>query len=228
LEDSTDLFPALEDEEEEGSAEATISEEFATITADGAQIILKDVPLDEWYAKYVQDAAALNLITGYRDSAGHLTGEFGPADFVTVEQLAKMAVIAAGIDQYNCGDTLKNASVKGRWSQKYVQCAEYYRWAVFTDGSINVTRPADRAEVVVTVLQAFGVRISPVSGSVFTDVTRATPFGNAIETSARDGVVSGYTGSNGNPTGYFGPGDPVNRAQTAKIFSLSSKTYGKR
>ena len=228
LEDSVDLFPGVDAEEEAQEKEPPLSEDFATIIVDGVKIILKDVPLEEWFAEYVEDTAARNLISGYRDSAGRPTGEVGPADFVTVQQLAKMAVLGAGIDLFNCGDSLKNETARGQWSQKYVQCAEYNRWAVFSDGSIKVTRPADRAEVVVTVLQAFGVRISPVSGSVFEDVTRATPFGNAIETTARDGVVSGYTDSNGNPTGYFGPGDPVNRAETAKIFSLSSKTYGAR
>jgi hypothetical protein len=228
LEDSADLFPAIEGEEDEVAIETDAEEEFATIIVDDVPILLTDVPLDEWFAEFVEEAAALNLISGYRDDEGYPTGEFGPADFVTIEQLAKMAVTAAGIDLYACGDSLRNTSAKERWSKQYIQCAEYLRFAVFSDGSVKLSRPADRAEVVVTVLQAFDVRISPVSGTVFEDVTRATPFGNAIETTARDGVVSGYTDSNGNPTGYFGPGDPVNRAETAKIFSLSSKTYKKR
>ncbi|MDP6561489.1 MAG: S-layer homology domain-containing protein, partial [Candidatus Peribacteraceae bacterium] len=202
--------------------------EFATITVDGVEVELKDVPLEEWFAQYIVDAAQMNLVSGYADAEGNPTGEFGPADFVTIEQLAKMAVIAAGIDLYNCGDSLKNSSARGRWSQKYVQCAEYNRWIIFSDGIVDPSRPADRAEVVVTVIQAFSARVSPVSGTVFEDVTRATPYGNAVETAAGDGVVSGYSGSNGNPTGYFGPGDPVNRAETAKIFSLASQTYGKR
>lgn len=226
LEDSADLFPRIEDEDQYEYSEE--EEEFATITVDGVPILLSDVPLEEWFAEYVQKAAEQNLISGYRDSEGRPTGKFGPADFVTVEQLAKMAVLAADIDIYNCGDTLRNVTAKGRWSEKYIQCAEYHKWAVFSDGSIQVEKPARRSEVAVTVIQAFSIRVSPVSGTVFEDVGRSTPFGNAIETLSENGVVSGYTGSNGNPTGYFGPGDPVNRAETAKIFSLSSQTYGDR
>lgn len=224
LEDSADLFPGIEEEDNTYSEK---EEDFATIIVDGVPVLLSDVPLEEWFAEYVQKAAEHNLISGYRDSEGKPTGEFGPADFVTVEQLAKMAVLAADIDLYNCGDSLLNATAKGRWSEKYIQCAEYHKWAVFSDGSITVEKPARRSEVAVTVIQAFSVRVSPVSGSVFQDVGRSTPYGNAIETLSRSGVVSGYRGSNGNPTGYFGPGDPVNRAETAKIFSLSSQTYGK-
>ena len=226
LEDIADLFPGADENQDQVNIQD--EEEFAIIEVDGVQIVLSDVPTEEWFAPFVKDAAELNLISGYRNSEGSPTGEFGPADFVTVEQLAKMAVLAAGIDPYGCGDTLKNTSAKDRWSHRFVQCAEYHRWAIFSDGSINVSEYANRSDVVVTVLQAFSVRISPVSGTVFEDVTRSTPFGNAIETSAQDGVVSGYTDSNGNPTGYFGPGDPVNRAETAKIFSLSSKIYGDR
>ncbi|MBT4120314.1 MAG: S-layer homology domain-containing protein [Candidatus Peribacter sp.] len=227
LDDSADLFPGLEDEDEE----VVISDEeekFLTIQVRGLPVELWDVPLEEWFAPFVEKAAQLNLISGYGDDEGNPTGEFGPADFVTVEQLAKMAVVAAGIDIYNCGDSMLNKSAAGRWSQKYIQCAEHHNWAVFSDGSIKVHKPARRAEVAVTVIQAFSVRVSPVSGSIFEDVGRSTPYGNAIETLSKNGVVSGYTGSNGNPTGYFGPSDPVNRAETAKIFSLSSQTYGDR
>lgn len=223
LEDSADLFPGNDEEEEAATGE---EEKFTTISVDGEDVLLSDVLTEEWFSEYVVKAAELNLISGYRDTEGNPTGEFGPEDYVTVEQLAKMAIIAAGIDTYNCGDTLINSTAKGRWSQKYIQCAEHLGFAVFSDGSIKVSKPAHRAEVVVTVLQAFSVRIAPVSGSIFEDVNRATTYGNAIETMSRDGVVSGYTTSGGNPTGYFGPTDPVNRAETAKIFSLSSQTYG--
>jgi len=222
LEDSADLFPGMDEEDEPATGE---EEKFTTIFVDGNNVLLSDVPTEEWFSEYVVKAAQLNLISGYRDSEGKPTGEFGPEDYVTVEQLAKMAIIAAGIDTYNCGDTLINTTAKGRWSQKYIQCAEHQGFAVFSDGSIKVTKPAHRSEVAITVLQAFSVRIAPVSGSVFEDVNRSTVYGNAIETMSRDGVVSGYTQSNGNPTGYFGPSDPVNRAETAKIFSLSSQAY---
>lgn len=223
LENSADLFPAVEKEDEQ--PQSLEEEEFATITVQGQSVQLFDVPLEEWFAEFILDIADKELISGYRDADGKPTGEFGPADFVTREQLAKMAVTAAGIDVYNCGDTLKNSSARGTWSQRYVQCAEYHRWIVFSDGTAKLTKPAYRSEVVVTVLQAFAARISPVSGTVFNDVSRATPYGNAVETAARDGVVSGYSASDGSLTGYFGPSDPVNRAETAKIFSLSFQRY---
>ena len=121
---------------------------------------------------------------------------------------------------------MKNISAADRWSEKYVRCAEYNKWAIFSEGTVDVTRPATRTEVVVTVLQAFGARISPRSGSVFEDVTTATPYAAAIETAAGKGIVSGYSDENGTPTGLFGPDDLVNRAEIAKIFSLAFQVYG--
>ena len=69
LEDSADLFPAIEGEEDEVAIETDAEEEFATIIVDDVPILLTDVPLDEWFAEFVEEAAALNLISGYRDDS---------------------------------------------------------------------------------------------------------------------------------------------------------------
>ncbi|MDP7069133.1 MAG: S-layer homology domain-containing protein [Candidatus Peribacteraceae bacterium] len=224
-----ELFPLLPGEEEitEGTQQPnSLSDSHVVIEADDVSVVLDDVPVIEWFAEYVEDAASRNLISGYRDAEGVPTGKFGPADNVTIEQLAKMANIAAKTDIYSCGDTTKNETSLGGWSDRYIRCAEHNGWAVFSDGSVDVLRSATRTEVVVTVLQAFGVRISPFSGTVFSDVISSTVFGNAIETAAGDGIVSSYSNELGNPTGLFGPTDFVNRAETAKIFSMSFRVYG--
>lgn len=226
LENTDELFPLGEGEEIEDEDELSLSDSHVTIKVDGVPVVLSDVPSGEWFAQYVRDAAERGFVSGYKDSLGRPNGQYGPGDAVTVEQIAKMAVIAAGIDPYACGDTLKNESAVGSWSERYIICAEHSKWAVFSDGSIDVQRPATRSEVVVTILQAYQARISPVSGTIFTDVTRATVFGNAVETAATMGIVSGYSDENGNPTGFFGATDNVNRAEAAKIFSLAAKRFG--
>lgn len=226
LENTNELFPLGEGEEIEEEDELSLSDSHVTIKVDGVPVVLSDVPSGEWFAQYVRDAAERGFVSGYKDSLGRPNGQYGPGDAVTVEQIAKMAVIAAGIDPYSCGDVLKNESAIGSWSERYITCAEHSKWAVFSDGSIDVQRPATRSEVVVTILQAYQARVSPVSGTIFTDVTRATVFGNAVETAATMGIVSGYSDENGNPTGFFGPSDNVNRAEAAKIFSLAAKRFG--
>lgn len=225
LESQKELFP-VDEEEEDPTDSFELSDSHITIKVDGVPVRLNDVPAFEWFAPYVRDVADRRLISGYRDSNNRPTGEFGPADSVTVEQLAKMAAIAAQVDIYACDNTMKNESAVGRWSERYIQCAENLKWTIFSEGTIDVSRPATRTDVVVTVLQAFGARISPRSGSVFDDVTTTTSYAAAIETAAGKGIIAGYSDELGNPTGLFGPDDSVNRAETAKIFSLGFQVYG--
>ena len=59
------------------------------------------------------------------------------------------------------------------------------------------------------------------------DVTDSTLFSSAIFTAYADRIVSGETDASGNPTGYFFPERPVNRAEVAKIVSLALQVYGK-
>ena len=91
---------------------------------------------------------------------------------------------------------------------------------------MDPSRPATRAEVVTTALQAFDRPFTPATGEMFKDVSSTLAFRDAIETAANDGIVTGYTDDDGAPTGFFGPFDPVTRAATAKIFSLALQQYG--
>lgn len=226
LDEKNDLFPVREGEDYDPTPDYSQSNTHVTIKVNGVPLALEDVPVFEWFAAYVRDAADRGIVSGYKKANGLPSGEFGPADNVTIAQLAKMSVLAGGIHVYNCGDELLNEDAAGDWSEDYIRCAEAEGWAVYSDGSVDVFRPATRAEVVVTVLQAFGQRISPRTGTVFEDVGTSATYGAAIETAAGDGVVSGYSDQFGNPTGMFGPDDPVTRAATAKIFSLSFQVYG--
>lgn len=226
LESMQELFPVLEGEEFDPNPDYALSETHVTIKVDGIPVILNDVPIFEWFAAYVRDAAERGLVSGYKNLNGLPSGNYGPADSVTIAQLAKMSVIAAGLDVYACGDELKNEGALGDWSERFVRCAEVHNWAVYNDGSVDIFRRATRGEVVVTVLQAFAQRISPRTGTVFEDVKSSAVYGAAIETAANDGIVSGYNDKFGNPTGHFGPDDAVNRAEVAKIFSLAFQVYG--
>lgn len=221
LESADDLLPVAGH-----SSSASLPSDVLTIVVDGARIALKDVPLTAWFAQYIETVADAGIVSGYRDSAGRPLGMFGPADSVTVEQLAKMAVVAKSINTETCGDTA-NATARGRWSEFYVACAEQHAWSVYSDATVTVTRPATRAEVVATVLQAFGVEPAAATGKTFTDVNASTHFSAFVERAAADGIVSGYADASGKPTGKFGPSDRVNRAEIAKIFTLALSRYSR-
>lgn len=225
IDGSDELFPVVTGEEEDSRGSFAESTTHVTIRVNGVPIDLQDVPLYQWFAPYVRDVANKGLISGYRDTEGFPTGNFGPADNVTIEQLAKMAVHAAGVDTFQCGDQLRNGAAAGTWSETFIRCAEIHGWAIYADGTVDISRNATRAEVVVTVLQAFGVRIGPRSGTLFEDVNTSTEFAAAIEQAANDSIITGYTDGDGEPTGKFGPQNLVNRAETAKIFSLAFQVY---
>jgi hypothetical protein len=197
-----------------------------TLRIDGIPVIFEDVPSDSWFGPYVRGAAQANIVTGYRDANGRLIGMFGPGDNVTVEQLAKMALQAAGISLGECAGVPKNRTAVDSWSAEYIACAEQLGWAVFSDASVDVFRSATRAEVVVTIVQSFAIEFSRGTGGIFDDVTASTEFSGAIEMSASAGVVEGYKDNAGQLTGLFGPGDAVNRAEVAKIMVLASQIYG--
>jgi len=223
LQNEGSLFPGNADEVDHVSD----SQDPITISVDGITIELRDVPRNAWFSRYVQSAAERGIVSGYKDSNGKPKGIYGPSDSVTIEQLAKIALEASDNDITSCDGTLKNAAAVGMWSEQYIACTEGLGWAVFSDGSVNILRPATRSEVVVTILQAFSITIIRGSGNVFKDVTASTEFSGAIEKAALDSMVSGFADEFGVLTGRFGPRDPVNRAEIAKMIILAVEIYGK-
>ncbi len=228
---AVDLFPAV-GAGAASSAGSSIPTSIAkpsglVIHVDGASVTLQDVPVDAWYAFAVRTMAEKSMISGYRDSAGKPTGFFGPGDSVTVAQLAKVLTQAADISEESCPTEPLNRSATGHWSASYVSCAEKEAWSLFTDASMNVERPATRAEVVGTLLQA--LRIKPASSFVtpFTDVRTTTAYADAIAQAHKDKIINGYKDAQGNLLHRFGPFDPVTRAEFAKIVVGGLEAYDK-
>lgn len=215
-----ELFPALEEEDagEQG--------EFITFEWNGQILEFIDVPRTEWFAPYVRDVSERGIASGYSDQNGVPVGRFGPANNVTVAELAKMALVASHVDVSTCARMPLNMTASGSWAAPFVSCAESKGWSIYSDGSVDTARPATREEVVVTILEAFTVIVRGSTGeAVFTDVDSSVLFRGAIETAAKDGLVSGYADEAGVPTGLFGPRDPVKRAEIAKIVSLALLIY---
>ncbi len=221
---STELFPQT------GTGAEPVSDEFVTVKVDGKTVVFSDVPTREWFAPYVRSIAELGIISGYRDAAGVPLGTFGPADSVTLEQVLKVVVYASGKDPSSCKGTgtggLLNTTASD-WAKPFVTCAEEYQWSVFSDGSVDTKRGATRAEVIATVLQAFGVQTGNVSGDIFADVGSSTLYASAIERAQKDGIVNGYTDAQGNATRMFGPDDTVKRAEFAKMVTIALEVYAK-
>jgi hypothetical protein len=71
------------------------------------------------------------------------------------------------------------------------------------------------------------VTLRDSDASPFGDIDSSVEFRPAIITAYEDHIVGGYTDANGTATGTFGPADPVNRAEIAKIIVLAEEVYGK-
>lgn len=227
---SPELFPDTSDQQEGSRLDAVREnriDAFISVEVDGKLVVFSDVPRTAWFAPYVRDIAERRIVSGYRDAAGVATGQFGPGDNVTIEQMAKVMIYASGRAGDECLQKIPlNLTASGTWSAGFMACAETSQWAIYDDGTVAAGRPATRAEVVMTLVQAFNKETGPKTGSGFLDVTMSSQYGAAIEQAQRDGIVSGYTDDTGTPNGLFGPDDPVTRAEFAKIVTLGMQMYG--
>ena len=227
-EGSKDLFPAFPVEVKgalEGRKEERVGE-FVSATINGKTVVFHDTPIKEWFGPYVRTMAERGVVGGYNDASGNPLGEFRPAHAVSLEEMAKILVSLTGGVTDRCSKTSLNLSASGSWSSAFIACAESSRWVIFSDGTVDVKRQATRAEVMISVLQAYKKEPGQPMGGVFKDVPISLPFASAIEMAHADGIVIGYTDAQGNATGMFGPGASVTRAELVKILTLANETYG--
>lgn len=202
------------------------AQKYLTIVADGEQVQLQDVLQKDWFATYVFEAAKRNILAGYRDAEGKLTGLFGPGNDVTVAELAKIAHRLSGLSEEAFATVAPmNPAGAGSWFSPFLASAERRGWVIFADGTIEAGRPATRGEVVVTLLQAFDVPLKWQKGNVFTDVPVSYKYAAAIETAAGDKIVGGRTDDDGESTGFFDPEAPITRAEISKIITTILSTY---
>ena len=178
-------------------------------------IPFKDTDDDQWYADYVAAVKNIGIISGYKDASGNELGEFRPANNITVAEMLKIALETSGQ-----GESLiapKLASALTHWAKGYVARAEQLGLNIM-GSEVDLDRPATRAEVVRTMLEAFGIKPDPVSSTDFSDVIVTVPNDTGdtayIEYAKKIGIVSGDLGKT-----TFRPNDPINRAEVAKITS---------
>ncbi|MCK5020209.1 MAG: S-layer homology domain-containing protein, partial [Candidatus Peribacteraceae bacterium] len=177
-----------------------------------------DVSVDRWYAPYVYGLAQSGILSGYRDSRGKPTGEYGPENSVTYGEIAKMVVEAAGISIKS--SVPQNRSARNEWSAEYVSSLEAIGVSVFDRASLDVNDPAPRGAIVQILLEAFNVSIQEANGNTYSDVPASHSYASAIETATADSIVSGDDGAS-----TFRPNSSVNRAEVAKIVSRTIEEY---
>lgn len=178
--------------------------------------VFRDVSDQDWFNPYVLSLAEWDIISGYKDGNGQLTGEFRPGNNVTVAEILKMSLQAAQVDTKSCLGQPLNPYAANHWSVAYVACAEEMNVRLFQPRQqARLDRAASRAEVLAIVHDAFGVEVLPLYAN-YSD-TAGHPLEADIAFATLNGVVRGDTDEFNNPTGVFRPDDSVNRAEAAKI-----------
>ena len=198
---------------------------YVSVTINGETINFTDVPLSDWFAPFVNTSIRTGIMSGYKDSRGRLTGEYGPSNTVSIAELAKIAHELAGIDETTVHTRPLNSRARNTWFSQYFASAEKRGWLVFKDNRLDPARDATRAEVVATILQAHDVPRNWPKGEMFTDVTPDSPYAASIETAVAHGLAAGYTDSLGNPMNEFRPNASINRAEISKLISRAIELY---
>ncbi|MFH0851734.1 MAG: S-layer homology domain-containing protein [Candidatus Peregrinibacteria bacterium] len=181
-----------------------------SVSISGKAVVLKDVPVSQWFAPYILALVQAGVISGYRDARGNPTGEFKPGNNVTYAEIAKMAVQAAGLTP-KTGVTPNTRSARGQWSAGYIAALEELGVSVFSAG-LDANAPAPRGVVLQIILEAFGQTIPAARGGVYSDVSAQSAHAGAIESATAAGIVSGDDGRS-----TFRPNAAINRAETSKI-----------
>ncbi|MDO8649575.1 MAG: S-layer homology domain-containing protein [Candidatus Peregrinibacteria bacterium] len=176
--------------------------------------VFNDVTEADWFSPFVAALAEWEIVSGYRDDTGRLTGEFSPSRPVTIAEILKMAMKAAKVDTAECTGAPQYNAVEGHWAERYIVCAEQRGVRLFQQ-PIDLDRPAHRAEVLTIVHDVFGDTVVPLFSN-FTD-TVGHPYESDIAHAAFSGIVAGYKDERGAETGEFKPDAQINRAETAKV-----------
>ncbi len=183
---------------------------------DLAGVQFRDVTDGDWFGPYVSSVTSWGIVSGYKDSLGQPTGEFGPGNSVTVAEMLKISLKAAKIDEAQCALIPPlHVQAIGHWAAAFVSCAEGKGMRIVNDPAVDINRSATRAEVVAMIDDAFGDSVPPLFSN-FKD-TIGHPLEADIAFAYTRGIITGDKDALGIETGAFRPDESINRAEVAKI-----------
>ena len=171
-----------------------------------------DVPSSNWAYEYVEQLV--------NDGVIDATDSYRPNDALNRAELVKMVITAVdGLAGYEAPATPTFDDVPTTaWYYDYVEAAVQLGIVNgYTDAAGNLTGmfgPADtvnRAAATKILVNAFSVPTTLTPASIFPDVTSGAWYYDYVVTAYNQSVLDGYA------NGYFGPADPVTRAQVAKL-----------
>ncbi len=156
-----------------------------------------DVKQSDWFAFYVQELHAADIISGYADNSFH------PHAAVTNGEALKLVLLACG---FSCQPDLS-----GHWAGGYRDLALEYSFLREEDLSAGLDAPASRAMIAALAAGALGLKRRDSSPSPFADTGAEGPVALF-----QAGIIEGSVDSAAGVRNFY-PNQPVTRAETAKI-----------
>jgi len=167
-----------------------------------------DTDDDQWYTPYVIFAKEENVVGGYKDGSGNLTGEFKPGNNTTRAEILKMVLELAGY-----GEAAKSSIKTAHWSRFYMQKAQDLKLDFFDLVSSAPDQLVTRGEVIMLILDIFDEDVPDFVLYQLSDLH--SPEGRFIQYAINKGIVDGYG------DGTFRQDTSINRAEVSKILKNS-------
>jgi hypothetical protein len=178
----------------------------------------EDMTTSEWFACSSYRLFELDVISGFEDEKGELTGELKPAQDVTYAEALKMVLeFAQVLVEENASYELEHLSAEGAWFEAYVAAYESIDSDLFpTDLDFN--EAISRAEVMQLFVDVLELSPSAENEAVdFLDVSISTSYMEAIDIMSSHEWIEGSRNEEEELTYLFGPADSLNRAE---LFTL--------
>jgi hypothetical protein len=107
-----------------------------------------DVPFSAWFSSYVETAATLDIVSGYSDAEGNLTGLFGPSDTVTRAAATKILVQAFNLESTSATPAIFKDVKADDWFKSYVDIATQNGVVSgYDNGNFGPADPVTRAQM---------------------------------------------------------------------------------
>lgn len=179
--------------------------------------MFEDLELDHWSMEYVFELREEGVVDGYRDDEGNLLGEYGPGDNVTIAELLKMAIEAAGIGVEALGGEGSDADAQMHWAVKagYVAYAKEVGLDKLVDLN-DLNKAATREEAAIIIAKIFGYDVDREWRADFKDYDGK--FKGYVQAVYDEGVFTGQ-----GETGEFDGESNLNRAEVAKVIRSASE-----
>ena len=165
-----------------------------------------DVSSSDYFYRAVRYLYCTGAISGYNATT------FGPYDYTTRGQLAKIVVATLGWPMVSPGSRHFSDVPPGSPFYQYIETA-FTRGIItgYSDGTFRPSETVSRGQLCKIIALATGMPINTQSSPHFSDVTADSPFFTYIESAYNNGYITGYADHT------FRPSASASRAQIAKI-----------